>query len=1135
MANKKQASTRGGLQFSRRYTRDDVKVFDLFEYDYRTSIIRNPNGEVVFEMNNVEVPKQWSQIATDILAQKYFRKAGVPQPDGSLRRETSAKQVAHRLANCWRVWGERYGYFASENDAQIFYEELVYSILNQMCVPNSPQWFNTGLYESYGIKGKPQGHYYVDPIDGELKRSTSAYERPQPHACFILSVTDDLVNDGGIMDLWVREARIFKYGSGVGTNFSNLRGEGEKLSGGGTSSGLMSFLKIGDRAAGAIKSGGTTRRAAKMVCLDLDHPEIVEFINWKVEEEKKVGALINAGYPSDYEGEAYKTVSGQNSNNSVRIPNSFFKQLKNDEDWELKGRMDGRVMKKIPARELWNQISYAAWRCADPGTQYNTTINEWHTCPEGGEIRASNPCSEYMFLDNTACNLASSNLMKFFDTENNHFDVEGYEYNCRLWTVVLEVSVLMAQFPSKEVAQLSYEYRTLGLGYANLGTMLMVSGIPYDSEEARAIAGAITAIMTGTAYKTSAEMAQSLGAFPRYTENREHMMRVMRNHRLAAYDADEYESLSLKPQGIKAKYCPDYMLKAACKAWDDAVELGNKYGYRNAQATVIAPTGTIGLVMDCDTTGVEPDFALVKFKKLSGGGYFRIINQSVPAALKNLGYTEKENDAIIKYAVGAASFAGAPFINHQSLSEKGFIADEIKRLDVAAATAFEIGFVFNKYTLGEECLQRLGFTPEQYNDFEWSLLEALGFSDEQIEAANDYVCGTGMLEGAPHLKEEHLPVFDCANKCGKKGQRYIHAHGHIRMMGATQPFISGAISKTINLPYEATVEEIADSYMLSWELGLKACALYRDGSKLSQPLSNKSDKKKKTEDSASSQQSAVASQQLSVGQQLDSNIVDMSKLTVEELLEEVQKRVQSSPDTKLKRKLASIVERRSLPAKRRGFTQKAKINGQAIFLRTGEYSDGTLGEIFIDMAKEGATMRSMMNCFAISISIGLQYGVPLEEFVDKFAFTKFDPSGFVEHPNIKSTTSIVDFIFRVLGYEYLGRTDLVHVIDKPEVMNTGADDWDDIPSNLEYASEPELSSVRIIGSPNGGAASQPSKNQRIAPVNSGMKTETGIDALNAAAKNMQSDAPACNVCGHIMMRSGTCYKCLNCGNQGGCS
>ena len=1136
MATKTKASRpAAGLQFSRRFTRQDVNVFDQFEYDYRTSIIRNPSGEVVFEMNNVEVPKQWSQIATDILAQKYFRKAGVPQPDGSFGRETSAKQVAHRLANCWRVWGERYKYFASEKDAQIFYEELVYSILSQLCVPNSPQWFNTGLYESYGIKGKPQGHYYVDPVDGELKKSTSAYERPQPHACFILSVEDDLVNEGGIMDLWVREARIFKYGSGVGTNYSNLRGAGEKLSGGGTSSGLMSFLKIGDRAAGAIKSGGTTRRAAKMVCLDLDHPEIVEFINWKVEEEKKVGALIAAGYSSGYEDEAYRTVSGQNSNNSIRIPNSFFEKLKVDEDWELKGRMDGRVMKKIPARELWNQVSYAAWRCADPGTQYNTTINEWHTCPEGGEIRASNPCSEYMFLDNTACNLASANLMKFYDAEKNVFDVEGYEYNCRLWTVVLEVSVLMAQFPSKEVAQLSYEYRTLGLGYANLGTMLMVSGIPYDSEEARAIAGAISAIMTGISYKTSAEMAKALGAFPRYEENKAHMMRVMRNHRLAAYDADEYESLSLKPQGIKSQYCPDYLLKAACKAWDDAVELGEKYGYRNAQATVIAPTGTIGLVMDCDTTGVEPDFALVKFKKLSGGGYFKIINQSVPAALKNLGYSEKETDAIIKYAAGTGSFAGAPFINHQSLSEKGFIADEIKRLDAAAVTSFEIGFVFNKYTLGEECLQRLGFTPEQYNDFEWSLLEALGFSDEQIEAANDYVCGTGMLEDAPLLKDEHLPVFDCANKCGKKGQRYIHAHGHIRMMGATQPFISGAISKTINLPHEASVEEIADAYLLSWELGLKACALYRDGSKLSQPLSNKSDKKKKTEDGGlkSDPDSYRDGQQtMDNGQHevLESNIVDLGKLTVEELLEEVQKRVQASPDTKLKRKLASIVERRALPAKRRGFTQKAKINGQAVFLRTGEYSDGTLGEIFIDMAKEGATMRSMMNCFAISISIGLQYGVPLEEFVDKFAFTRFDPSGFVEHPNIKTTSSIVDFIFRVLGYEYLGRTDLVHVLDKPEVMNTGADDWDEVPSNpLEYAN-PELSSVRVTPA-SGTVVPQSAKSQRAAQP---AKTDSSLEALNVSAKNMQSDAPACNVCGHIMMRSGTCYKCLNCGNQGGC-
>jgi len=999
-----------GLQFSRRFTQDGVSPFDLFEYDYRDSVIKNPNGEKVFEMNNVEVPKQWSQIATDILAQKYFRKAGVPLPDGSIGRETSIKQVAHRMANCWRVWGERYNYFASEKDAEVFYDELVYSIINQACVPNSPQWFNTGLHESYGITGKPQGHYFVDPQDSKLKKSTNAYERPQPHACFILSVSDDLVNEGGIMDLWTREARIFKYGSGVGTNFSQIRGGGERLSGGGTSSGLMSFLKIGDRAAGAIKSGGTTRRAAKMVCLDLDHPEIMEFINWKVGEEKKVAALVAAGYDNSYEGEAYATVSGQNSNNSVRIPNSFFKVLEEDGDWELKARTDGRVMNKIPAREVWERISHAAWRCADPGTQYDTTINEWHTCPKGGRINASNPCSEYMFLDNTACNLASINLRKFHTEENNVFDVEGFEYTTRLWTTVLEISVLMAQFPSKEVAQLSYDYRTLGLGFANLGSMLMVSGIPYDSEEARGIAGAISAIMTGVSYKTSAEMAGFLGAFDKYEENKEDMLRVMRNHRAAAYDAeDAYVGIEIKPQGIKAQYCPDILLKAATKAWDEAVQLGEKNGYRNAQTTVIAPTGTIGLVMDCDTTGVEPDFALVKFKKLSGGGYFKIINQSVPQALRNLGYNPKEAEAIEKYAVGAASFEGAPFINPTSLKDKGFTDQEIEKLNSVAKSAFEIGFIFNRFTLGDECMERLGFSGEQYSDWNFNLLEELGFTEEQIDAANDYVCGTMTIEGAPYLKEEHLSVFDCANKCGKKGERFIHAYGHIRMMAACQPFLSGAISKTINLPHEATVEEIADCYLLSWKLGLKANALYRDGSKLSQPLSNKSDKKKKAgEEETSDKEQEVINE-------TESNIVDLSKLTVDELLEEVQKRMHASTDTKFKRALSGIVEKKSLPAKRRGYTQKAKIGGQVIFLRTGEYTDGTLGEIFIDLAKEGSTLRSFMNCFAIAISVGLQYGVPLEEFVEKFVFTKFEPAGMVDHPNIKTTTSLVDFVFRALG------------------------------------------------------------------------------------------------------------------------
>lgn len=1095
-----------GLAFERQYTRDGISPYDMFEYDYRTSVIRNPNGEKVFEMTDVEVPKHWSQIATDILAQKYFRKAGVPQKDGSLGRETSIKEVAHRLAQCWATWGENYGYFASSNDAQVFYDELVYSILQQSCAPNSPQWFNTGLFNSYGIDGKAQGHFYVDPVTNKLERSKNAYERPQPHACFILSVDDDLVNDGGIMDLWVRETRIFKYGSGVGTNYSNLRAEGEKLSGGGTSSGLMSFLRIGDRAAGAIKSGGTTRRAAKMVCLDLDHPEIESFIDWKVEEEKKVAALIAAGYASDYEGEAYKTVSGQNSNNSVRIPNEFFRRLANNENWDMTARSDGKVMKTMPARALWDKISYAAWRCADPGTQYDTTINEWHTCPEGGPIRASNPCSEYMFLDNTACNLASLNLRRFFNESDNSFDVKGFEYMTRLWTVVLEISVLMAQFPSPEVAQLSYDYRTLGLGYANLGSMLMVSGIPYDSEEARAIAGAITAIMNGVAYKTSAEMAEALGAFPRYEENKKHMLRVMRNHRAAAYDAvDAYDGLELNPVGINAKYCPDYLLTAATKAWDDAVQLGEKHGYRNAQATVIAPTGTIGLVMDCDTTGVEPDFALVKFKKLSGGGYFKIINQSIPAALRNLGYTPAQMDAIVKYAKGHATFAGAPHINHESLSEKGFIGEELKKLDAAVESAFEIGFVFNVYNLGEECLQRLGFTPEEYFAPEFNLLEALGFNDDEIEAANDYVCGTMMIEGAPFLKEEHLAVFDCANKCGRKGQRYIHAHGHIRMMGAVQPFISGAISKTINLPNEATVDEIKDCYQLSWQLALKACALYRDGSKLSQPLSNKSDKKKK-EGNAATEATETPSQ-----------IVDLSQLTVDELFEEVNRRVQESPDTQLKRQLSRIVERKQLPAKRHGYTFKAKVGGQPLFVRTGEYDDGTLGEVFLDMAKEGATMRSLMNSFAIAISVGLQYGVPLEEYVDKFTFTRFEPSGVVDHPNIKTATSVLDFMFRLLAYEYLDRSDLVHVPD-PNKLN-----------HEEETQARELSQVRVT-------APQPAQKPTVSnivptPVNAASQNAADVKKLMGTS----ADAPACRNCGNITMRNGTCYMCPNCGTTTGCS
>lgn len=1110
-----------GMQFSRYFTEDGKSPFDLYEYEMRTSVIRNPNGDVVFEMNDVEVPKSWSQVATDILAQKYFRKTGVPQADGTTGRENSIKQTAHRLANCWMDWGQRYGYFASDKDAKVFYDELAFMITGQYAAPNSPQWFNTGLHTSYGITGKPQGHYYVDPKTEKLNKSTSAYERPQPHACFILSVEDDLVNDGGIMDLWVREARIFKYGSGVGTNFSNIRGANESLSGGGASSGLMSFLKIGDRAAGAIKSGGTTRRAAKMVCLDLDHPEIEDFINWKVEEEKKVAALIAAGYASDYEGEAYRTVSGQNSNNSIRIPNSFFDALDKGNDWELKGRITGETIKKVSSEKIWNDIAYAAWACADPGVQYDTTINQWHTCPESGRINASNPCSEYMFLDNTACNLASFNLVKFFNQETLELDVEGLRSAIRVWTTVLEISVLMAQFPSKEVAKLSYEYRTLGLGYANLGTILMTSGIAYNSPKAQAICGAVTAILTGTSYATSAEMAQHLGAFKGYEKNKEHMLRVIRNHRYAAYhaSADTYEKLDIVPQGIKPEDCPDYLLTAACNSWDDALRLGEKHGYRNAQTTVIAPTGTIGLVMDCDTTGIEPDFALVKFKKLSGGGYFKIVNQSVPKALRTLGYNEAEVEAIVNYAKGTATLAGAPHINHETLRSKGFTDAELEKVEAQLPAAFEVGFVFNVWTFGEQTLQRLGFTAEEYNSPGFNLLRKLGFSKMQINEANEYVCGTMTIEGAPYLKEEHYPVFDCANKCGQKGERYIAAEGHIRMMASAQPFISGAISKTINLPNEADVEEIKDCYQLSWELGLKANALYRDGSKLSQPLSNKSDQDE--EDELEKSVDEV------VGEKAERKL---DELTSQEVLDAAIRIMNKSKDTTFKRQLSRIVERKKLPHKRRGFTQKAQVGGQTMFVRTGEYNDGTLGEIFIDIHKEGASFRSLMNCFAIAVSIGMQYGVPLDEYVGKFTFTRFEPSGMVNgHDNIKNATSIIDFIFRLLGFEYLGREDLVQV--KPQSIPFDENEESAAPEagNGPTVEEPRAEYVTKTETEKANPVSQDTTNA------GGQSEISSFSSIDSALGEMMGDAPSCDVCGHITIRNGTCYKCLNCGNSLGCS
>lgn len=1200
------------MDISRRYTVADQDPFAAFKFVARSSRIANPDGTVVFEMKGIQAPDSWSQVAVDVLAQKYFRKAGVPvrservpehgvpdwlqrsRPvagDACTEQERDARQVFRRLAGCWTFWGWKGGYFSTEADARAFFDETCHMLAAQMAAPNSPQWFNTGLHWAYGIEGPPQGHYFVNPQTRQLERSSSAYERPAPHACFIQSIADDLVNDGGIMDLWVREARIFKYGSGTGTSFSSLRGEGEPLSGGGKSSGLMSFLKIGDRAAGAIKSGGTTRRAAKMVVLDLDHPDIEEFINWKVVEEQKVAALVSGSkslnrhlnailrachdwakeadrldrdknldmrhairearaalvpasyiervlqlaaqgvaslhieeYNTDWNSRAYQTVSGQNSNNSVRIPNTFMDAVQKDERWHLfwrteleKARNEGRKpqpRRDVPARDLWEQIAFAAWSCADPGVQYDTTVNEWHTCPVDGRINASNPCSEYMFLDDTACNLASLNLLRFYNDETDRFDVESFLHATRLWTLILEISVYMAQFPSKPVAQKSFDFRTLGLGYANMGSLLMVQGLPYDSPEGRAQCGAITSLMHACSYATSAEIAAEVGPFPRYEANRQHMLRVIRNHRRAAYanTAKEYEGLSILPVAVDPKYCPEYLLRAAQRESDRMVALGEKYGYRNAQVTCIAPTGTIALVMDCDTTGVEPDFALVKFKKLAGGGYFKIINASIPPALQRLGYDDRQIDDIVRYCRGTGTLTGCPHLNGASLKAKGFTDDMLKRVDEQLPGAFDLSFVFNRWTLGDESITRhLKIAKEKLEASEFDLLTALGFTRSEIAIANEFVCGTMTIEGAPHLKEEHYPVFDCANKCGKKGKRFLGTEAHIRMMAAAQPFISGAISKTINMPHDATIEDVKSAYWLSWQLMLKANALYRDGSKLSQPLNSVVDlfDTPETADEARAQPVRIA--------------------------ERIVHRY--------------IAKRRRLPDRRAGYTQKARIGNHKVYLRTGEYEDGTLGEIFIDMHKEGAAFRSMTNCFAIAISLGLQHGVPLDEFVDAFLFTRFEPNGVVQgNPYIKMTTSIIDYIFRELAISYLGRHDLAHVqeddirgdamhrqkdepeFDSEEVVAERVIDAKEQAKPIVVPRSDHLKPITENGNGHGP------NNGHGAAVKSGRSTMPALDEKIRVARLKGYEGDPCSECGQLtLVRSGACCKCDTCGATSGCS
>ena len=1220
------------MKIKRIYTRTNQSPYSDLCFRETTSEIKNPDGSVVFRLENVQVPESWSQVACDILAQKYFRKAGVPvalkkieendvpswlwrsEPDPKAMKgvpkaeqfgsEHDCRQVFDRLAGTWTYWGWKGGYFDAESDAQAFFDELRFMLATQKVAPNSPQWFNTGLYWAYGIDGPGQGHYFVDNASGKLTKSTSSYLHPQPHACFIQSINDDLVNEGGIMDLWVREARLFKYGSGTGTNFSNLRGEGEPLSGGGKSSGLMSFLKIGDRAAGAIKSGGTTRRAAKMVVVDIDHPDVEKFIEWKVKEEQKVSALVTgskivskhlksilkacincegsgddcfdlnknpalkrevraakknhvpenliqriiqfavqgykdiefAVFNTDWDSDAYLTVSGQNSNNSVRVSDGFLQAVEDNRAWELKNRTDGSVAGVVDARELWDKVGYAAWSSADPGIQYHTTINDWHTCPASGEINASNPCSEYMFLDDTACNLASINLMQFRD-QNNDFDVKKFEHTTRLWTVVLEISVMMAQFPSKEIAQLSYDYRTLGLGYANIGGYLMTSGIPYDSDEGRAICGAITAILTGVSYATSAEMAKELGAFKGYKANSKHMLRVIRNHRRAAHgEADGYEDLNMSPVPLDHKSCSDKRLITHAKtAWNKALELGEKYGFRNAQATVIAPTGTIGLVMDCDTTGIEPDFALVKFKKLAGGGYFKIINRAVPEALKNLGYNKTQIKAIEEYAVGFGSLDEAPHINPKSLKTKGFTDEKIAQLNVALETSFNIKFAFNRWTLGDKFLTEfLEVEDSQLSDVNFDLLEFLGFSKAEIEAANTHICGAMTLEGAPHLKEEHLPVFDCANPCGSTGKRFLSVESHIRMMAAAQPFISGAISKTINMPNSAKISECNEAYMLSWKLALKANALYRDGSKLSQPLNA----------------------------QLLADNDDEAEEIVEELVKKSpQARVEQIAEKAAERTFERAVEirgqeRERLNERRKGYTQKAIVGGHKVYLRTGEYDDGRLGEIFIDMHKEGAAFRSLMNNFAIAISLGLQYGVPLDEYVEAFTFTRFEPAGIVKgNDAIKNATSILDYVFRELAVSYLDREDLAHV--KPADIDGTVLDGEDVTvtpvskglirgqtNRLRVvegndSSEEAIEAVAVNSTQGFHMATESNAAVKIeteVEYQSEVMASSDVSTKVARAKMQGYEGEACSECANFtMVRNGTCLKCDTCGATSGCS
>ncbi|MCZ6558553.1 MAG: vitamin B12-dependent ribonucleotide reductase [SAR324 cluster bacterium] len=1017
-------AVRMGMAFVRHFSVEGTNPLEAVKFVRRRSEISEPNGKVVFEMDDVEVPESWTQLATDIVVSKYFRKAGVPR----IERETSVEQVIYRIAHSIRVAGEESGYFNTPGDAEVFEDELTLLLVTQHGAFNSPVWFNCGLYQEYGISGSP-GNWHYNAAKGQVEEIDKSFEHPQCSACFIQRVEDGLMS---IFDLLKKEARVFKYGSGTGTNFSRLRSRFEPLSGGGTSSGLMSFLEVFDKGAGATKSGGTTRRAAKMVCLDMDHPEIVDFIRWKAKEEDKAKTLISGGYEADFNGEAYHTVSGQNSNNSVRITDEFMKEFEQDGEWSTTSRTTGERHETHKARTLMREIAEAAWSCADPGVQFDTTINEWHTCSNTDRIYASNPCSEFMFLDDTACNLASLNLMKF-RREDGSFDLESYRHAIRVFSTAMEILVDFSSYPNADISQNSHDYRPLGLGYANLGTLLMVNGLAYDSEEGRALAAALTAILCGEAYATSAEIASHMRAFEGYERNRKPMLKVIGKHRQAARQIDP-------------KHCPEELWHAAQQAWDNAEELGRKYGYRNSQMTVLAPTGTIGLLMDCDTTGVEPDFSIVKWKKLAGGGYIKIVNHSLNIALEKLGYNPEQVQDIIRYILGTQSLEDGATINLERLRELGYSDGEIDE----AVRAVKAGGGLDEYT-------------PHVNP---AALAERGMDSEEILQAQTHIGGMETVEGAPHFRPEHLPVFDCANRCGSSGTRFIAPIAHVKMMAAVQPFISGAISKTVNMPEQTSVEEIEDIYVQSWRYGLKSVALYRDNSKGSQPLSTKLN---------------------------DSGDASLAGTAVEDAVAMEQG--------------LAWGERRVLPRRRSGFTLEATVAGHKLFLRTGEYENGELGEIFIDMYKEGAAYRSMMNSFAQAISVGLSYGVPLEKYVNMFTFTRFEPYGITDHPNVRTCTSIPDFIFRILGMEFLGRNDFIHVL--PDTLDTQSD------GQTPEAAPPAASATER------SPASEPA--------------HKATDALDDHMADLMGDAPVCDVCGHLTVRNGSCYRCLSCGNSMGCS